>query len=170
MNDPAQGELRHRLEMLAPLFQDLGSNTRDAYANAGIFEALADVAFPVADAVFHRGDQGYSYHPHGPVYFTVDRGGTLSLAGPGAGRPIAEALANYVQLADHRDLSKAGTVEGATEWYPPPSLLLVRETSELFIAQVTGIRRAEAGTGLVLLRQFVDEKARLFVEAFRAAG
>lgn len=170
MNDPGQGELRHRLEILAPLFQDLGSKTRETYADAGIFAALADVTFPVADAVFHRGEEGYSYHPHGPVYFTIDRDGILRFAGPGSGRPIAEALIDYVQLADHADLEKAGPLEGATEWFPPPRLVLVKETSELYIAQVARVRRPEAGTGFVLLGHFIHEKAQLFVEAFRSAG
>ena len=170
MNDPAQGELRHRLEMLAPLFQDLGSTTHATYAKAGIFEALDDVAFPVSDAVFKRGPEGYSYHPHGPVYFTIDRAGTLELAGPGAGLPLAEALAKYVQLADQADLNQTGPLERATEWFPPPRLLLVRETSELYISQVARVRRPEMGAGIVSMGQFVDEKAQLFVEAFRSAG
>lgn len=170
MNDPDQGELRHRLELLAPLFQDLGSRTRETYAKAGIFEALADVAFPVSDAVFNRGAGGYSYHPHGPVYFTIDRAGTLELAGPGGGLALAEALAEYVQLAGQGDLEASGPMEGATEWFPPPRLLLVRETSELYISQGARMRRPEGGTGFVLLGQFLDEKAQLFVEAFRSAG
>lgn len=170
MNDPAQRELRHRLETLEPLFQDLGSRTRETYAGAGIFAALTDFAFPVSDAVFTHGAEGYSYHPHGPVYFTINRAGTLELAGPGAGLRLADALAKYVQLADRADLEKAGPLEGATEWYPPPSLLLIRETTELYISQVARIRRSETGTGMVLLEQFVDEKAQLFVEAFRSAG
>ena len=98
------------------------------------------------------------------------RTGTLELAGPGAGLPLAEALANYVQLADQVELTEAGPLEGATEWFPPPRLLLVRETSELYIARVARLRRTETGTGIVLLAQFVDEKAQLFAEAFRSAG
>lgn len=170
MTDPAHGELQHRLQKLAPLLQDLGIRTGETYSKAGIFDALADDSFPISDAVFHRGAEGYTYHPHGPVYFTVTRTGTLELAGPGAGLPLAEALASYVQLADQIDLKEAGPVEGATEWFPPPRLLLVRETSELYIARVARIRRPETGTGIVLLGQFIDEKAQLFAEAFRSAG
>ncbi len=170
MNDPAHEEVRHRLQLLAPLFQSLGTRTGETYAKAGIFDALDDVSFPVSDAAFHRGVEGYSYHPHGPVYFTVTRTGTLELAGPGAGLPLAEALANYVHLADQIDVKEAGPLEGATEWFPPPRLLLVRETSELYIARVARIRRLETGTGIVLLEQFIDEKAQLFAEAFRSAG
>ena len=75
-----------------------------------------------------------------------------------------------MQLADQVELTEAGPLEGATEWFPPPRLLLVRETSELYIARVARLRRTETGTGIVLLAQFVDEKAQLFAEAFRSAG
>ena len=75
-----------------------------------------------------------------------------------------------MQLADQADLNQTGPLERATEWFPPPRLLLVRETSELYISQVARVRRPEMGAGIVSMGQFVDEKAQLFVEAFRSAG
>ncbi|MCU1517181.1 MAG: hypothetical protein JWQ75_1902 [Pseudarthrobacter sp.] len=94
----------------------------------------------------------------------------MELAGPGAGLPLTESLAQYVQLSDQADLAEAGPLEGATEWFPPPRLLLVREASELYVSRVSGLRRTETGTGFVLLGDFLDEKARLFIEAFRSVG
>jgi hypothetical protein len=169
MDGPDAGSVRRRLEVLAPLFEDMGTRTRETYAKAGIFEVLADSTFPVSDAAFTRRGDRYVYHPHGPIYFTVTRLGKLELAGPGAGVPLTEALTPYVQLVGKGEVKDPRTVEGATEWFPPPRLLLLSDTSELYIAQAATAKHMLVGAGFLPLGQFVDEKAQLFVEAFRSA-
>ncbi|WLQ05812.1 hypothetical protein [Arthrobacter oryzae] len=168
MQDPDQGELRRRLELAAPFFRDLGHLVFETYAAAGILNALPDGSFPVADARFHRTAEGLTYHPHGPVYFTVTRAGELRL-GQDVGIPLTEAIGAYVQLAREQELEDAGPEEGATEGFPPPRLVLDSDTSRLYIADVTRTRQTGSGQGYVPVEQYIKERARLFVEAFRAA-
>lgn len=168
MHDPDPGELKRRLELLAPFLRNLGSRTLGTYAAAGILTALPDGAFPVADARFHRTAEGLAYHPHGPVYFTITRTGELEL-GQDVGIPISEAMRAYVQLAREQDLEDAGPEEGATEGFPPPRLVLDTDTSRLYISDVTLTRQPLSRPGFVPVEQYIEERAQLFVEAFRAA-
>lgn len=59
--------------------------------------------------------------------------------------------------------------EGATEWFPPPRFVLVAETSRLYIESAALSGRSGITAGLVPLEQYVEERARLFVEGFQAA-
>ena len=167
MQDPDHVELKRRLKLLAPFFRDLGARTLETYAKAGILAAIPDKSFPVADARFTRKAKGYAYHPHGPVYFSVTREGELELAGQGAGVPITEAVTAYVQLARQQDLEDSGPDDGATEWFQPPRFVLDTDTSRLSIAART--KRPNSRTLFIPLEQYMDERAQLFVEAFRAA-
>lgn len=169
MQDPDQAELKRRLALLAPFFGDLGARILETYAKAGILTAIHDSSFPVSDAVFIRKAQGYAYHPHGPVYFSITREGELELAGQGAGVPITEAINAYAQLARQQDLEDIGTEDGATEWFPPPRFLLDTDTSRLYIAAVARTKRPNSRTLFIPLEQYMEERAKLFVEAFRAA-
>lgn len=168
MHDPDQGELRRRLELLAPFLRALGSRTLETYAAAGILTALPDSAFPVSDARFHRTAEGLTYHPHGPVYFTITRSGELEL-GLGGGSPLTDAIIGYVQLAREQDLEDAGPEEGATEWFPPPRFVLDTDTARLYIAAVSRTHQPKSGQSFMPVEQYIEEHAQLFVEAFRAA-
>jgi hypothetical protein len=168
MQDPDQGELRRRLELLAPFLRDLGSRILESYAKAGILAAIPDNAFPVSDARFTRKAEGYAYHPHGPVYFNIARDGELELAGQDAGVPLTEAMRAYVRLARHDELEGIGPDDGATEWFPPPRFLLDTATSRLQIAAVARMKRRNSRTRFIPLEEYMDERARLFVEAFLA--
>lgn len=169
MQDPDQAELEHRLGLLAPFFRDLGVRVLETYARAGILAAMPANAFPVSDAVFTHKGNGYACHPHGPVYFSITREGVLELAGQGAGVPVAEAIRPYAQVARREDLEEAGPMEGATEWFPPPRFLLDPDTDRLYIGAVAGIKRPGPLTHFIPVEQYVEERARLFAGAFRAA-
>lgn len=168
MQDPDQGELKRRLELLAPSLRALGIRTLETYADAGILTALPDNAFPVSDALFRRTAAGLTYHPHGPVYFTITRTGELEL-GTGSGIPLAEAIFQYVQLAREQDLEDAGPPDGATEWFPPPRLVLDTDTDRLYIAAVSRTHPPKSRQSFIPVEQYIEEHAQLFVEAFRAA-
>lgn len=168
MHDPDQEELKRRLELLAPFLQDLGYRTRETYAAAGILTALPDSAFPVSDARFRRTAEGLTYHPHGPVYFTITRSGELEL-GPDVGVPLTDAIIGYVQLARKQDLEDAGPEEGATEGFPPPRLVLDTDTSRLYIADVSRTHQPKSRQSFIPVGQYIEERAQLFVEAFRTA-
>jgi hypothetical protein len=169
MHDPDQAELKRRLDLLAPFLRDLGFRTLESYAVAGILTALPDSAFPVADALFRRTAEGLIYHPHGPVYFTITRAGELEFGGPGSGVPLTDAIIGYVQLAHEQDLEDAGPEEGATEWFPPPRLVLDTDTARLYIADVIRTHQPKSRQSFVPVEQYIEERAQLFVEAFRAA-
>lgn len=169
MHDPDQGELRRRLELLAPFLRALGSRTLETYAAAGILTAVPDSVFPVSDARFSRTAEGLTYHPHGPVYLTITRSGELELGGPGAGVPLTDAMIGYVQLAREKDLEETETGEGATEWFPPPHFVLDTDTSRLYIAGTSRMHQHTSRQRFIPVEQYVEEHAQLFVEAFRAA-
>lgn len=168
MHDPSQGELRRRLELLAPSLRALGYRTLETYAAAGILTAVPDSAFPVSDARFHRTAEGLTYHPRGPVYFTITRSGELEL-GPGRGVPLTDAIIGYVQLAREQDLEDAGPEEGATEWFPPPRFVLDTDSGRLYIAAVSRMHQPKSRQSFMPVEQYIEEHAQLFVEAFRAA-
>jgi hypothetical protein len=169
MEDPDQLELERRLGLLAPFFLDLGARVLQTYASAGILAAMPDDAFPVSDAVFTHKDTGYACHPHGPVYFSITREGVLELAGQGSGVSVTEAIRPYAQLARREDLEEAGPSEGATEWFPPPRFLLDPDTDRIYIAAVAGIKRPGPLTLFTPVERYLEERAQLFAEAFRAA-
>ena len=169
MRDDDQLELKRRLAMLAPFFRDLGARTLETYAAAGVMAAIPDNYFPVSDAVCHRDDAGFACNPHGAVYFSVSREGELQLAVQGAGVPITEAISEFSQLARLEDLEATGPMEGATEWFPPPRFLLDPDTHRLYIAAVAGVKRSDPRTLFVPVEQYIEERAKLFTEAFLAA-
>jgi hypothetical protein len=102
------------------------------------------------------------------VYFNITRDGVLELAGQDAGVPLTEAMRAYVRLARHDELEDIGPDNGATEWFPPPRFLLDTATSRLQIAAVARTKRPNSRTRFIPLEQYMDERARLFVEAFLA--
>lgn len=170
MMDPEQGELRRRLESLAPFLQDLGARILETYAKAGILTAIPDGTFPVSDALFTRREGVLAYHSRGPVYFDITREGKLELAGPGGGSPLTAALIPYVQLVHHEDLGETGREDdGATEWYPPPRFLLDTDTTRIFIESVARTEEPPSRTVFMPLERYLDERAQLFVQAFRKA-
>ncbi|QHK20534.1 hypothetical protein GU243_13230 [Pseudarthrobacter psychrotolerans] len=169
MMDADEAELRQRVAALAPFLRELGSRTLETYAKAGILEAIPDNVLPVADALFKRRDDGFTYHPHGAVYLNITREGELQLALPGGAVPLHEGITKYMQLAREPDLEDASAPDGATEWFPPPRFVLVVETSRLYIESVAPSGRSDIATGLVPLEKYADERAQLFVEGFRAA-
>lgn len=169
MNDVAQGELQRRLEAMAPLFRDLGTRAIQTYSDSGILEAVAGDAFPVSDALFTRRHGRYIYHPHGPVYFYITRTGDLQLAGQRSGDSIARALLDYTHLARRGELESPSVVDSATEWFPPPRFVLDADTSRLYIAAVSAKRVDLPGPGFSPLEDYLDERAELFVTAFRNA-
>lgn len=73
----------------------------------------------------------------------------------------------YAHLARPGELEGRDEVEGATEWFPPPRFLLEPETSRLYIAAVHGA--GLTGPGFLPFEEYVDERAELFVTAFRNA-
>jgi hypothetical protein len=91
-------------------------------------------SFPVSDAKFTRKPGRYIYHPHGPVYLYVTREGELCCADQPAGSTLAQALLPYVKLASLQGLKDVPVVEGATEWFPPPRMLLDAGKHALYIA------------------------------------
>jgi hypothetical protein len=109
-----------------------------------------------------------TFHPHGPVYFTITRSGELEL-GLSFGAPLTDAIIGYVQLAREQDLEDAGPEEGATEEFPPPRLVLDTDTSRLYIADLGVTHQPKARQGFVPMEQYIEERAQLFVEAFQAA-
>ena len=130
---------------------------------------MPDVSFPIADARFTRREDRISYYSRGAVYFGVTRGGELTLSGQKDGAPLASALIPYVQMGRLQDLQGSRPEDSPTEWFPPPRLLLDTETSDLFIASVGRGRGPDSRTVFVPLEQYINERARLFVEAFKAS-
>ncbi|MET4592204.1 hypothetical protein [Arthrobacter sp. 754] len=169
MMDADEAELRRRLAPLAPYLRELGLRTLETYAAAGILDAIPGTTYPVADALFTREGENFTYHPHGAVYLNVTSGGELQLALPHGAVPLQEGITNYLQLAHEPDLENSRPLDGATEWFPPPRFVLVAETSRLYIAAAGSIMRAKNTTGFVPLEQYVSERANLFVEGFLAA-
>jgi hypothetical protein len=169
MRDNDQIELKRQLALLTPFFRDLGAKTLGTYAAAGVLAAISNSSFPVADAACTHRAAGVACHPHGPVYFSVNREGELELTGQRAGVPITEAISPYVQLARREDLEDVGQAEGATEWFPPPRFLLDPDTHQLLIATVAGAKRPSTGTLFIPVETYIEERAKLFAEAFRAA-
>lgn len=163
-------EVQHRLGRLAPFLYGLGLMALDLYQAGGILSAIPDESFPVADARFKRHHDSITYHPRGAVYFTITREGELKVAGQPAGTALTAALAPYVTLGRLRTSQGARTEEAPTEWFPPPRLLLDNETTELFIASVSPGTEPGARTVFVPLDQYIAERARLFVEAFKAVS
>lgn len=168
MHDLNDADLRHRLELLVPFFRAVGHRTLVTYAAAGVLTALPDSSFPVSDARFHRMAEGVTFHPHGPVYFTITRSGELEF-GFGSGVPLLDAMIKYVQLARERDLEEAGPEEAATEGFPPPRLVLDADTSKLYIAAVSRAHKPDSRPSFIPVEQYIEERAQLFIEAFRAA-
>lgn len=164
-----EAEQKRRIERLVPYFRELGSRTLEKYAQAGITGTIPGDSWPVADALFKRRDNGFTYHPHGAVYLNVTREGELQLALPDRAVPLHEGLSHYIQFAHEADLADSGTAEGATEWFPPPHFVLVWETSRLCIDSAALSGRPGITAGLVPLEQYVEERAQLFVEGIRAA-
>ncbi|MET3721722.1 MULTISPECIES: hypothetical protein [unclassified Arthrobacter] len=169
MMDADEAELQRRIALLVPFLRELGSRTLKTYAKGGILEAIPDNSWPVADALFKRRDNGFTYHPHGAVYLNITRDGDLQLALPDGAVPLHEGMTQYMQLAHETDLEDSGPADGATEWFPPPQFVLVAETSRLFIESAALSGRSGITTGLVPLEQYVGERAQLFVEGLRAA-
>ncbi len=169
MMDADEAERRRRVAALAPYLRELGSRTLEIYAKAGILDALPDKVLPIADALFKRRDDGFTYHPHGAVYLNITREGELQLALPGGAVPLHEGITKYMQLAREPDLEDASALDGATEWFPPPRFVLVVETSRLYIESVAPTGRSGISTGLVLLDKYANERAQLFVQGFQAA-
>ncbi len=168
MHDPDHEELRRRLELLGPFLRTLGHRTLETYTAAGVLAALPDPFFPVSDARFRRTAEGLTCHPKGPVYFTITRSGELEL-GTGIGIPLTDAMIKYVQLTREQDLEDAGLEEGATEEFPPPRLVLDIDTSRLYIASVSRAHQPNPPRSFIPVEQFIEERAQLFIEAFRAA-
>ena len=158
MHDPDQGELRRRLELLAPFLRALGPGLSKRTPAAGILTALPDSAFPVSDARFHRTAKGFTYHPHGPVYFTITRSGELGW------RPWRR---NPSHRRDYRvRAAGAGTgsggcraEEGATEWFPPPRFVLDTDTSRLYIAAVSRTHQPRSRQSFMPVEQYIEERA-----------
>ena len=157
------------MALLVPYLRELGSRTLETYAKAGIPEAIPGNSWPVADALFKRRDNAYTYHPHGAVYLSITREGDLQFALPDGAVPLHEGVTQYLQLASAADLEDSGSAEGATEWFPPPRFVLVAETSRLYIESAALSGRSGITAGLVPLEQYVEERAHLFVEGFKAA-
>lgn len=162
--------VQRRLDELAPFLRSLGHQTRDAYERAGILAAMPDASFPIADARFSRQGEGVTYQSRGAVYFSITRDGELTLSSPAAAAALTSALIPYVQLGRLLDPQDSWPADTPTEWFPPPQLLLDIETNDLFIASVS--RRSDSETTMVFvpLEQYITERARLFVEAFKALG
>jgi hypothetical protein len=95
--------------------------------------------------------------------------GELELCGPGAGAPLPEAVAPSTQLARELVPEDAVPPDGATEWYPPPRFVLDTDTSWLYIATVSPTRLPASRQSFMPVEQYIEERAQLFVEAFRAA-
>ncbi len=167
MHDPDDGELRRRLDLLEPFLRTLGQRTLESYAAAGVLAALPDLSFPVSDARFHRTAEGLTYHPHGPVYFTLTRSGELEL-GTGIGIPLPDAIVKYVQLGREQDLEDA-VPEGATEEFPPPRFVLDTDTSRLYIAAVSRAHEPHSRPSFLPVEQYVEERTQLFIDAFQSA-
>ncbi len=168
MQDPDDAELRRRLELLVPFLGAVGRRTLETYVAAGVLAALPDLSFPVADARFHRTAGGLTFHAHGPVYFTLTRAGELQF-GPGSGVPIADAIMRYVQLTREKELEDTGPEENPTEEFPPPRLVLDADSSRLYIAAVRGHHGLNAQPRFIPVEQYIEDRAQLFIEAFRSA-
>ncbi|MHA7288685.1 hypothetical protein ACX80V_03405 [Arthrobacter sp. MDT3-24] len=102
------------------------------------------------------------------MYFTITRSGELEL-GTGIGIPLPDAMLKYVQLAREQDLEDAGPEEGATEEFPPARLVLDTDASRLYIAAVSPMRQTNSRPSFLPVEQYIEDRAQLFIEAFRAA-
>lgn len=162
--------LQRRLDELGAFFRGLGDQTRETYERGGVLAAMPDASFPIADARFSRQDDGISYHSRGAVYFGITRDGELTLSGQKEGAGLTSALIPYVQVGRLQDLQGSVPEDIPTEWFPPPRLLLDTDTSDLFIASVGRGRDSGSRTVFVPLEQYINERARLFVEAFKASS
>ncbi|MDR6415235.1 hypothetical protein [Pseudarthrobacter sulfonivorans] len=168
MMDADEAELKRQMARQVPHLRELGARTLETYAKAGILEAIPDDSWPVADALFKRRDNSFTYHPHGAVYLNITRKGELQLALPDGAVPLHDGMIQYMELAREADLD-SGPAEGATEWFPPPRFVLVAETSRLYIESAALSGSSGITAGLVPLEQYVEERAQLFVEGFQAA-
>lgn len=168
MHDHDDAMVQRQLDELDPFLRGLGQMTRLIYDNGGILAAMSDDLFPIADARFSRTGDRVSYHLRGPVYFNVSRQGKLTLSGQKAGVPLTKALRPYVQLGRLRDFQGSKLVDAPTESFPPPRLLLDSGTAGLLIA--SRMIDPDSRTVFVPLEQYVNECARLFVDAFKASG
>ncbi|GGH91661.1 hypothetical protein ACFFGR_05430 [Arthrobacter liuii] len=168
MHERDSAEVQRRLDMLGPFLRRLGEQTLGAYERGGVLSAFQDSEFPVADARFIRHGDTLAYHPRGAVYFRIDRAGDLALAGQEQGASLIDSLIPYVRLGRLEDVQGSWSDEAPTEPFPPPRLLLDVESSELFIASVS--RGAASRTIFVPLELYLSERARLFTDAFHAAG
>lgn len=169
MHEHDDVELQRRLDELGAFLRGLGDQTRERYERGGILAAMPDASFPIADARFSRQEDGISYRSRGAVYFGITRDGELTLAGQKEGGSLTSALSTHVQVGRLQDLQGSIPEDIPTEWFPPPRLLLDTETSDLFIASVGRGRDADSRTVFVPLEQYINERARLFVEAFNAS-
>jgi hypothetical protein len=52
MMDADEAELKRRIARQVPYLRELGARTLEAYAKAGILEAIPNNSWPVADALF----------------------------------------------------------------------------------------------------------------------
>lgn len=161
-------DLQRCLSGLAQFLDGLGLKVLDRYDSAGILAAMPDQVFPIADARFKRHHHSVTYHPRGAVYFTITRQGELKMSGQQEGEALTAALAPYVKLGQLRTSQFSRIEEAPTEWFPPPRLLLDTETTDLFIASVSSGTEISSRTIFVPLEQYIRERARLFVEAFKA--
>ena len=166
MHGRDDAEVRRRLELLAPFLRRLGEQTLGAYERAGVLSAFGDLEFPVADARFIRHGDRLAFHPRGAVYFRINRAGELVLAVQDPGASLPGSLAPYVSLG-HLDGPDRWSEEAPTEPFPPPRLLLDTESSDILIASVS--RGTPTTTVFVPLEQYLNDRARLFTEAFSAA-
>jgi hypothetical protein len=160
--------MQHLLGGLVPFLDGLGRVALDLYRSGGILAALPDPAFPIADARFTRQNDRIHYHARGAVYFSITRQGALKLSGHEEAVTLPAALAPYVTLGELRSMQGSRTEEAPTEWFPPPRFLLDAEAHDLFIA--SSARGSGTGSRAVFvpLEQYIIERARLFVEAFRS--
>jgi hypothetical protein len=160
--------MQHRLGGLVPFLDGLGRVALDLYRSGGILAALPDQAFPIADARFTRHNDRIHYHARGAVYFSITRHGELKLSGQEEGVTLAATLAPYVTLGELRSMQGSRTEEAPTEGFPPPRFLLDAETPNLFIASSASGTGAGARTVFVPVEQYIIERARLFVDAFKS--
>lgn len=99
----------------------------------------------------------------------VTREGELQLAGQEASETLALTILGYAHLARSGELESPSVVKGATERFPPPRFLFDADTSRLYIAAMSTRRAELPGPGFLPFDDYVDERAELFVAAFRNA-
>jgi hypothetical protein len=80
-------------------------------------------------------------------------------------------MVGYAHLALPGELEAAGVVEGATEWFPPPRFLVDPdgESSKIYVASGSAGMPGHPTLGFLLLEEYVEERAQLFVTAFQNA-